>query len=373
LEDFIDLVEATGAAVATVQAGEYDLTSAAGRMTARVVGAVARHESEQKSDRIRRQREQAAAQGRFQGGFRAYGYDADGVTVRAEEAAMIREAAERVLAGESVRRVAIDWNERGVPSPNGRQWAITSLRNILSSPRIAGRRVFRGEDVGPAQWPAIITPDQHLRLVGALPRADKRGRPPTNLLTSMLRCGRCGARLLSSRSARGARRYMCHRTPGSPGCGRIAVEAEHLEALITKAILLRIDSPALAAALSRRANTADASELVDQLTAISEHLETLDHDFYVEGVIDRARWLKVKRALEERRDHVQSQITVESRTTALDGYLNTNGALRQAWPDLTIDTKRAILATLIDHITIAPAQRRGSRFDPDRVDITWLV
>jgi site-specific DNA recombinase len=63
LESFIDLVNATGVAIATCSAGEYDLATAAGRMTARVVGAVARHESEQKSERIRRQREQAAQAG----------------------------------------------------------------------------------------------------------------------------------------------------------------------------------------------------------------------------------------------------------------------------------------------------------------------
>jgi DNA invertase Pin-like site-specific DNA recombinase len=50
VEAFIDIVNAAGIRVATVQAGEYDLSTASGRMTARVVGAVSRHESEHKSD-----------------------------------------------------------------------------------------------------------------------------------------------------------------------------------------------------------------------------------------------------------------------------------------------------------------------------------
>ncbi len=70
LERFIDVINAAGVEVATVQAGEFDLGSAAGRMVARVVGAVARHESEQKSERIRRQREQMALDGRPHGGRR---------------------------------------------------------------------------------------------------------------------------------------------------------------------------------------------------------------------------------------------------------------------------------------------------------------
>jgi DNA invertase Pin-like site-specific DNA recombinase len=86
-------------------------------MTARVVGAVARAESEHKSERIRRQREQVPAAGQYHGGHRSYGYTSDGVHIHEDAAARIREAAARVLAGESVRSIAKDWNARGVPSP----------------------------------------------------------------------------------------------------------------------------------------------------------------------------------------------------------------------------------------------------------------
>src|SRR4051812_2700482 len=116
LEQFIDVVNAAGAEVATVMAGGDDLGAAAGRKTARVVGAVARHESEQKSERIKRQREQMALQGRPHGGRRAYGYDRSGSEVVDSEAVMIREAAARVVKGDSLRTIAIDWNDRGIPS-----------------------------------------------------------------------------------------------------------------------------------------------------------------------------------------------------------------------------------------------------------------
>ncbi|HYA01279.1 MAG TPA: recombinase family protein, partial [Candidatus Binatia bacterium] len=50
LERFIDLVEHHKVAVAVVQGGDYDLTTSNGRLSARIVGAVARHESEHKSE-----------------------------------------------------------------------------------------------------------------------------------------------------------------------------------------------------------------------------------------------------------------------------------------------------------------------------------
>src|SRR5690606_3784527 len=46
LEAFIDAVQAAGAEVATVRAGDVDLSTASGRMVARILGSVSRHESE---------------------------------------------------------------------------------------------------------------------------------------------------------------------------------------------------------------------------------------------------------------------------------------------------------------------------------------
>ena len=54
LEAFIDLVEHSGVRVAVVSGGDYDLTTPEGRFTARIVGAVARKESEDRSRRVRR-------------------------------------------------------------------------------------------------------------------------------------------------------------------------------------------------------------------------------------------------------------------------------------------------------------------------------
>src|SRR5262249_41888399 len=64
LEHFITLVERHGVAVATVQGGDYDLSTASGRMTARVVGAVARGESEHSAERVRRKMRELAENGR---------------------------------------------------------------------------------------------------------------------------------------------------------------------------------------------------------------------------------------------------------------------------------------------------------------------
>ncbi len=69
-------------------------------MTAWVVGAVARHESEYKAERIRRKHGEVALAGRsIDGANCPFGYAEGGVGVIEAEAAEIRDAARRILAG----------------------------------------------------------------------------------------------------------------------------------------------------------------------------------------------------------------------------------------------------------------------------------
>src|SRR3954469_7065600 len=74
LEDFVTLIEATGAVVVSVSGGDYDLETADGRFKARIMGAVARKESEDKSRRLRRKHAQLADTGKPNGGPRPMGY-----------------------------------------------------------------------------------------------------------------------------------------------------------------------------------------------------------------------------------------------------------------------------------------------------------
>jgi site-specific DNA recombinase len=159
LEAFIDLVERSGVGVETVQAGRVDLATPAGRMNARMLGTVARYESEHKSDRIRRKHRELAEAGKVSGGGnRPFGFERDRITHRPDEVELIREAARRLLAGESLYRIAADWTTRGVETSTGASWSTTALRTFLTAPRIAGLRSHRGEVVGPAVWASDSDP-----------------------------------------------------------------------------------------------------------------------------------------------------------------------------------------------------------------------
>ncbi|GAB3039120.1 hypothetical protein GCM10011376_40450 [Nocardioides flavus (ex Wang et al. 2016)] len=94
LEHFIDLVERHGTQLANV-AGDVQLDTVQGRLTARIMGSVARAEAENIGKRVRDQKRQRAASGiPHKGRHRLYGYD-DGWAVVEEEAEHVREAFRR--------------------------------------------------------------------------------------------------------------------------------------------------------------------------------------------------------------------------------------------------------------------------------------
>ena len=85
--------------------GDVDLATDDGQFMARILGRPSPgRRATRKSRRITRKHQELAQAGRIAGGgTRGYGYEQDRRTIRADEAAVIRECAERFLAGESIR------------------------------------------------------------------------------------------------------------------------------------------------------------------------------------------------------------------------------------------------------------------------------
>ena len=237
LESFITIADRLGVHLANVS-GDIDLSTSDGRFRARILGAVARQESEKKSERIRRQKDQAASKGWAQGGRRRYGYrharTADGratLDLVPSEAEIIREAAFRFLNGETLRKIALDFNARGIPTATGGEakWRVTTLRTMLGGPHITALRVHRGEIVGDGNWEPILDRAtwERIRTILGDPRRRRGGRPAIHLLTGLLKCSRCGGTLTHSSRPAPSGRYSCDPPPN--GCARIAISAARVE------------------------------------------------------------------------------------------------------------------------------------------------
>lgn len=387
LERFIDIIESAGTKVATVQGGEYDLSTAAGRMTARVVGAVSRHESEHKSERHRAKAAELALAGRVGGGgTRPYGYQPDRRSVEGPEARVIRECAGRVLAGETLGAIATDLNARQVPTVTGAPWRTHVLRRLLCSPRIAGLREHQGVVVAAAEWPAIIARAQHEQLTAVLTDPARRTNhvPHRYLLTGLAYCGLCGARLVARPRDDRRRAYVCSSGPNFDGCGKIKVLAESprgldatvaavsdpagVEELVVALALSLLDSSAFARRLARVASP-DVDEAVAEVMALEGRLVELA-ELWGAGELDRRSWLAARAGVEGRLEAARRGLRVRP-SGPVGEWAGRGGALRGAWPGLGFDRRRALLAGLVDRVTVGPAVRGRNRFDPARVTIGW--
>lgn len=115
------------------------------------------------------------------------------LTAYEPEAAVVREAVERYLAGESLADICNDLNSRGIPSPvyrgkPGKRWYPSTLADILRNPAIAGRRM-NAEGKTILRYQGIATWDEHERLTARLDsRANRKGISPKNsyLLTGII-------------------------------------------------------------------------------------------------------------------------------------------------------------------------------------------
>jgi site-specific DNA recombinase len=375
LEDFISLCEQLRLTNVASASGDIDLTTADGQFQARILAAVAKKESDDKSRRIRRKHEELAANGKLSGGgSRPYGYNDDRRTLRASEAVIVRECARRFLAGDGIRAIAADLNERGVPTVSGGRWSPQTLRRMLGSARIAGQREHRGEIVAKAEWKAIISTGDSAKIRAKLADPERRTSNSARryLLTRLLACGHCGERLVSRPRAGGERRYVCASGPGFSGCGHLYIAADEVERWVLDACFFRIDSPEFAAALAGANSDPEAERWQQEADDAQVQLEELA-TAYGKREIGMAEWRAAREPIEQRRTAARKQLAKATRITVLDGYLGNAAALRADWDTLDLTRQHAIVAAIVDHVTVAPGRRGYNRFDESRLRPFWRL
>jgi site-specific DNA recombinase len=316
-----------------------------------------------------------AGAGNWKGGRRPFGYEADGVTINEIEKSHILEAVERMLAGESPRSIAGDWNRRNIPTSAGNAWHPGALAKVLGSARIAGKRVHNKVVVGPAVWEGIIDEVTHKRVVAVLKSrtpVGRRGRTPW-LLTGLLRCGHCEATLVGNTDSRnGVRRYVCRKAPGYHGCGKLGIKAEPLEDLLGFLVGDRsVDIAARRAAQTGPDDAAEQAEL-DELTVLRDEA---DEDRRTKK-IDRAEFDRRVAKFDVWQRDIYARLAAKTVTAAPLDLLADEEFMGRPWKELTVTEKRRKLDALIVGVSVAPASSRGStRFEAARVrgGIGWRI
>lgn len=366
LERIVPVFETARVPVVPVTAGLVDLSTAAGRMQARLVGAVAQYEAEHKGERHRAKADELALAGRPPGGRPAFGYRWSDSTlgeapsryvVVEDEAAVVLRAADLVEAGESLLSIARRFTADGVPTREGRPWHHSTVRSILLNPAVAGLRIHRREVVGTGDWPAILTRARWESIRGTLSDPARKRRRPSRpyLLTGLLQSP--AGDHLTGRPA-GRRRTYATRTPCQVG---VAVDADELDQAVTDAVLDLLDRQALPAP------TVPTGDDLNELEAELAELARLRG----EGAISLAEWLAAREPLQRRLEDAQAVASSTRTPGVAAAIVAEQGSARERWGDLDLTVQRAIVATVVERITVHPADR--GRWTPlaDRIEVDW--
>jgi DNA invertase Pin-like site-specific DNA recombinase/predicted transcriptional regulator len=367
LETYIDISEKSGIATHAVQAGELDLATPSGRAVARTLGAWARYESEMKSERQKRQRQQARESGRWTGGVVPFGWTIkDGrPAVHEPQAALLRYAVDQIYRGATMSSLVKHFDASGEKSPRGAAWNHVSLLQMLTRPKIAGLREVDGEIVDDPVFPPIIG-EEKWRGVRALLKAPERRTSFDNngrwLLSGLALC-ECGSpvKIGATRDHRGGRRavYRC-KVPGPNHINRNAENVDRYVNMLVPTLLRK----------SRHMASALQEPLVDKSGDLEAEAGALRArlaeaaSMAADGVLSMAQLAVMSKKL-----NAQLAELEESMDKAATGAHVTDFDAAQVWDKLSLEERRTIIRDLIE-VTITRVGSAGRHFDYNSIKVT---
>lgn len=359
-ERLISAYERYGAVVRTVASGSADLSTADGRAVARTLAAWDAAEAERIAERVSRASRQRAEQGEYHGGpvppfgYRRTAHPVTGKTVLEvdeERAPLVREAASRLLAGDTLYAICSDWNERGLVTSRGAHWRSITLRTALLSPAMVGKTT-----AGTLAWTPLLPEDDWERL-GRLLRdpsrkfkaADGRYAGKRTMGGGLSVCALCGKKLVSQKYGEVVR-LICHKQ-ATGGCGKVTINHEALETFVTEMAFAALDSVELRAALGAPSDDdrAEETDLRRRVQSLSEEA-TRAYEAFVKGWVPEESFLQEKDRIDRERESVEKRLT----ELATGGILGSLDEVRDGWESRPPLARRAVLSAIIREVRVGP-------------------
>jgi len=385
LEQFIELVESHGVTVETVRAGRYDFTTANGRLMARLTGAVARSESEQKSERITRALQQRRAQGKPHGAT-SYGWTREidpenprqtREVVEPDRAAVVREMADRIVRGDSLRAICRDLTERGVPTPGGQTWRPSTVSRTVRRERNVALVVHHIKDkdgkvvetvVSPGAWPPILDRglwDQVCAILSDPARKTTTATASKHLLSGLGTCGTCGATLRSATAtSTSGRKFPVYRC-SAKGC--VSRKQSFIDEYVTRLVIGALSAPDAADLLVAERGP-EAAAAAEEAASLRARLDTAADD-YADGLIDARQLERITAKLRPRIAAADAASRIVDDRPVLDGVAGADD-VAAVWETLPLSRKRAIVSLLLD-LRLDKMSRHGRGLDLDGIVVTW--
>ena len=388
--------------LATTGQGDIDLYSPTGILAAQIKTAVSEHEIAMMRARQLRAARQKAEQGRPQWKY-AFGYrqGPDGIELDPVTAPMVERVYAHVLAGGSISDGARMLNEAGALAQRWvhprdedgnivsgdmevirSKWTAPTLSLFLRKPRNAGLRSHNNVIVGKGTWPPLVDETTWYAAQEALNapgRAPGRKSVQKHLLTSVLRCGKCGEGLLHGKWIKPTSQdshvitYTCRK------CRGCAIRADDVEPLLCEILGERLSrSDAVDLRANNALDSAEAERIRFEKLAIFRSNVKAQRE-YDDDIIDGARLAGRLARNAEKLAELVAREEDPHRQQVLHG-------IRLGTPEAADDVLelyhhhpdrfRAVLDLLVA-VTVMPVGRgaHNRTFNPDRVrrGLEWKV
>jgi len=366
--------------------------------------------------RMLRGKQEKTRQGRYIGGRRPYGYQiVEGqFLINEEEAEVVREIFRRCAAGESCETIGRTLTQAGIPTPSGTStgWPLSSIKRILRDSKYTGayvrwqwkreeRRLTDRQAMGrlirrpEREWisvacPAIIPPELFAAAQQALTsrrQLAKRNAKRDYLLSGLVRCATCQAKMVGECYPHERRYYVCWQKrrpkPNKPPCPLPALPADPLEAAVWEAVVTLLSQPAIleqAVTLAQSSASSSPPESARLQRLIKARQEERDRlmRLYLTGSLDEAETQRhldrINRAIDAL---TAQQHAARAAEQHLHRFLETQHLVNQAGDQLrqlAFDERRRILTLLFAPDTASQAARFGIWCYPDaQVELVGIL
>lgn len=285
-----------------------------------------------------------------------------------EEAAVLQEAVERLLAGEPQGSV-LAWMNTVSMTSQGQRWTSKALKNLLKSPRIAGL-VIHGGVTYQASWDPIIEIEDWQNINTLMQyQADAFGYPGRErryLLTGGgATCVSCGGGVLTKpsggRNRKSSRLYHCPKRGDCPA--PVSRNVEHLDRYVTGRVLRRLNEPGLMDEILTpdTGGLAELAKLEARRNQLKAAFATLADHPDLDPLVLADQLTAVGRQIAAKRErHAAGER--ERLLTRMAGI-----TLEQ-WEATPIEVRAATVRALFK-VVVLPATWRGPGFDPESVDM----
>ena len=299
------------------------------------------------------------------GSVRPYGFDrtAKGVlTINDDEAAIIKEAAKRIIKGDSVRTVLRDLSPTSTRTTSNGQpipMSARGLRHVLTNPTTFGLRRTPTGSVVKGCWSPILSSDQYGKLQ-ALFSDPSRRTATTNevqhLMSGIIECGKCGKNVgvrkwkmnANSRNHHGSEgyRYTCE-------CGNSIDEANANAVVLNR--MWEVVTPEVWSMWKVKGHGHDP-KVIEEIQAQREQLDMM----FLQGKFksNPARYETMNEALEQQEAMALSNDPLD---------LPDVDDIEAGWEDLSVIDQRKVIKQAFEVIKLNPAN--GTRNPLKRMEV----